>query len=236
MSKITLYTSRYCPWAHRVHIALAELGLEFEEVAIDLAVPREKWYLEKVNPRGLVPALKYDNEVLTESGIITQFLCDAYPSHLLPAPTTPKAALERARIAFFVDTFTSKIASQVTGIALAATPEDQEQRCEGVIKVVENEISPLLEDAAPFFANSREMTLAEVNTASFVLRIYTFGKPVYGLYPKFLLPRLNEIKPWQKWVDTLLGSTRVTEIFQEEEFMSRIKPAFEKARASGSMH
>jgi glutathione S-transferase len=47
--KIILYTSHICPWAHRAHIALKELGLPFEEVLIDLSVPREPWYLE-INP------------------------------------------------------------------------------------------------------------------------------------------------------------------------------------------
>lgn len=47
--KIILYTSRLCPWAHRAHIALKESGLDYEEVSIDLNVPREPWYLE-INP------------------------------------------------------------------------------------------------------------------------------------------------------------------------------------------
>jgi glutaredoxin len=47
--KIILYTNRLCPWAHRAHIALKELGLDFEEVTIDLNTPREPWYLE-INP------------------------------------------------------------------------------------------------------------------------------------------------------------------------------------------
>jgi glutaredoxin len=47
--KIILYTNRGCPWAHRAHIALKELGLEYEEVTIDLSKPREPWYLD-VNP------------------------------------------------------------------------------------------------------------------------------------------------------------------------------------------
>jgi glutathione S-transferase len=47
--KIILYTSHLCPWAHRAHIALKELGLEYEEVIIDLSKPREPWYLE-INP------------------------------------------------------------------------------------------------------------------------------------------------------------------------------------------
>lgn len=47
--KITLYTNHRCPWAHRAHIVVKELGLEYEEVIIDLDTPREPWYLE-VNP------------------------------------------------------------------------------------------------------------------------------------------------------------------------------------------
>ena len=47
--KITLYTNHGCPYAHRAHIALKELGLPYEEVIIDLDKPREPWYL-KVNP------------------------------------------------------------------------------------------------------------------------------------------------------------------------------------------
>jgi glutathione S-transferase len=53
---IKLYTNHSCPWAHRAHIALRELGLPFTEEIIDLQVPRTPEYL-KVNPRGLVPTI-----------------------------------------------------------------------------------------------------------------------------------------------------------------------------------
>jgi len=46
--KFTLYTNHGCPWAHRAHIALNELGLQFEETIIDLDRPRDEWYL-KIN-------------------------------------------------------------------------------------------------------------------------------------------------------------------------------------------
>lgn len=49
MTKIIFYNNRNCPYAQRVHITLKELGLEFEEVIIDLTKPREPWYL-KINP------------------------------------------------------------------------------------------------------------------------------------------------------------------------------------------
>ncbi len=46
---IKFYTNHGCPWAHRAHIVLKELGLPYEEVIIDLGTPREPWYLE-LNP------------------------------------------------------------------------------------------------------------------------------------------------------------------------------------------
>jgi Glutathione S-transferase, N-terminal domain len=46
--EIILYTNHRCPWAHRAHIALAELNLPFKEVIIDLSVPRTAEYLGKL--------------------------------------------------------------------------------------------------------------------------------------------------------------------------------------------
>lgn len=91
--KITLYTNHGCPWAHRAHIALRETGLQYDEVIIDLSRPRDEWYL-KINPRGLVPSIDYNGEIITESAIVAQFIADAHPSHLVPATGTEGAALK----------------------------------------------------------------------------------------------------------------------------------------------
>lgn len=79
--------------AHRAHIALAELGLPFEEEIIDLSAPRTAEYLA-INPRGLVPSLSYNGQIITESAVVSQFLVDAYPSHLVPTAGSPDAALQ----------------------------------------------------------------------------------------------------------------------------------------------
>jgi glutathione S-transferase len=47
--KIKMYTNHGCGWCHRVHIALKELGLAYEEVFVDLDNPRPDWFL-KLNP------------------------------------------------------------------------------------------------------------------------------------------------------------------------------------------
>ena len=61
--------------------------------------------------RGLVPAIKFNDQIITESGVVARFLADAYPSHLVPNTGSADAALKRARINFFVDTWFDKVGS-----------------------------------------------------------------------------------------------------------------------------
>lgn len=175
--KITLYTNHLCPFAHRAHITLEELGLDFEEVIIDLDKPREPWYLD-INPRGLVPSIKYtipglyDEEIITESAIVAQFLADARPSHLLPASMhDPFSPLFRARLAFFVDTWNSKVQSNFYPM-MKAEGEEKEKLVKDTVGAIEKEIEPLLKDAGPFFGGKDQPTLAEVCVFIDLVEVY----------------------------------------------------------------
>ena len=168
-----MYTNHACPWAHRAHITLRALNLPYDEVIIDLTRPRDPWYLE-INPRGLVPSIKISNgilkdEIITESATVSTFLADAYPSPTFwPAShSTPTSALERARISFFVDTFTNKINSMSFAI-LKAEGDEQEKLCRDLVAAMETHIEPLLEGAGPFFGGSSSLTLAEVRFRRFL--------------------------------------------------------------------
>lgn len=86
---------------------------------------------------------------------------------------------------------------------------------------MKRDIVPLLAGAAPFFGGSKELTLAEVNTASFVVRLYALGKPEYGLFPSFFLEELKKVEVWQKWVDAVLAKESVTSIFVEDDNVAR---------------
>jgi len=165
---IILYTNHGCPWAHRAHIALAKLGLAFQEELIDLTVPRTPEYL-KVNPRGLVPSLSYNGTIITESAIVAQFLSDAHPSHLEKTSTEEGGALQRAKINFFVDAFISKVNGLTFGI-LRASEEEKEELAGKLVDAVITEVEPLLQDAKPFFGGSSKLTLAELSVL-FYLRI-----------------------------------------------------------------
>lgn len=158
--KIILYTNHSCPWAHRAHIALAELGLAYTEEIIDLSTPRTAEYL-KINPRGLVPSINYNDDIVTESAIVAQFLVDSHPSHLVKTSTEAGGALQRARIAYFVDAYFSKVNGGFWGI-LSAEGAEKERLAAVFVENVAKELEPLLQDAAPFFGGSQKLTLAEV--------------------------------------------------------------------------
>jgi stringent starvation protein A len=87
---ITLYDADRCPYCARARIALAEKGVEFETVVIDLA-DRPAWLYEK-NPSGKVPVLEEDAWVLPESAVIMEYLEERYPEPaLLPADPAERA-------------------------------------------------------------------------------------------------------------------------------------------------
>jgi glutathione S-transferase len=147
--------------AHRAHIALAELGVPFEEVIIDLDTPRTAEYLA-VNPRGQVPTLSYNGDIIVESGIVANFLADQYPSHLVPESSAPGGALRRAQIAVFVDAFVSKFQGHLFKFFSAAESE-HEALVETAVAALVKEVEPRLKDASPYFGGSDKLTLAEVS-------------------------------------------------------------------------
>ena len=87
---ITLYDADRCPFCARVRIALAEKGIEYETVEIDLR-DRPPWIYE-LNPSGKVPVLD-DGFVLPESEVIVEYLEDRYPEPAL-LPDDPRGRAE----------------------------------------------------------------------------------------------------------------------------------------------
>ncbi|KAK7991616.1 glutathione S-transferase domain-containing protein [Apiospora saccharicola] len=219
--KIKLYTNHGCPWAHRAHIALAELNVPFQEEIIDLSVPRTREYLQ-VNPRGLVPSLEFDGQVITESAIVSAFLADAYPqAGLVPASTDEGGPLARARIAFFVDTYFSKAVgpAQKAVSAYADGAEAQQPALNDFMTVVVKEIEPLLTDAAPFFGG--------VQTGSFLLRLYAYIK--HGLIPASLETELATKAPkFDKWARATIAHESVTCVWDEDRVIAHSKYRFGK--------
>jgi glutathione S-transferase len=88
-----LYDADRCPYCARVRIALAEKGVEYETVEIDLD-DRPAWIYEK-NPLGRVPVLEEDTFLLSESAVIDEYLDDRYPEPALWPADPGERALGR---------------------------------------------------------------------------------------------------------------------------------------------
>ena len=100
---LTLYDAARCPYCARIRIVLAEKGVEYEPVEIDLT-DRPAWIYEK-NSTGRVPVLEEDGWLLPESAVIMEFLEDRYPEPPLHAADAADRALARLWI-FRHDDFT----------------------------------------------------------------------------------------------------------------------------------
>jgi RNA polymerase-associated protein len=87
---LTMYDAARCPYCARVRIVLAEKGIEYEAVEVDLN-DRPAWIYEK-NATGRVPVVEDDAWILPESAVISEYLDERYPEPaLLPADPADRA-------------------------------------------------------------------------------------------------------------------------------------------------
>ena len=98
----TLYTADRCPYAARARIVLAEKGIAYEAVEIDLG-NRPAWIFEK-NATGRVPVYEEDEGlVLPESEVIMEYLEERYPEPALWPVDPAERALGRLWLNRFDD-------------------------------------------------------------------------------------------------------------------------------------
>lgn len=114
-----------------VHIVLREAKYKFDIEKVDLAAKKTEGgedYLA-INPKGYVPALKLDDgSVLTEVGVIIQYLADQKPRRgLAPKPRTP----ERYKLMEWINFTSSEIHKGISDFFNPRmTPEWREAKLE----------------------------------------------------------------------------------------------------------
>ncbi|MGG5822219.1 glutathione S-transferase family protein [Falsiroseomonas sp. HW251] len=94
---LTLISFDLCPYVQRAAIVLAEKGVPFERVNIDLC-DKPAWFLA-ISPLGRVPVLRVGEEVLFESAVIAEYLDETTEPRLHPADPLRRAR-HRAWIEF----------------------------------------------------------------------------------------------------------------------------------------
>ncbi|MGE0482571.1 MAG: glutathione S-transferase family protein [Gammaproteobacteria bacterium] len=96
---LELYTHPMSPCAQKVRIVLAEKGLAWTAIEVDLAAKAnlEPAYLA-LNPLGVVPTLVDDGRPVIESSIICEYLDDRFPA----PPLRPADPWQTARMRFWM--------------------------------------------------------------------------------------------------------------------------------------
>jgi glutathione S-transferase len=110
---------------NKVRIALLEKGVPFEEDS-NVKPSQEPGYLAQ-SPMGKVPYLEVDGTRIRESGVILEYLEEAYPQK----PLLPKDPLERARvreIVVFLELHLELVARRMYGMLAGGKPVSDETR------------------------------------------------------------------------------------------------------------
>lgn len=116
------------------HIVLREAGFAFDLEKVDIpskktATGEDYW---KINPKGYVPALKLDDgEVLTEVGVICQYLADQKPETGL----APKAGtMERYRLMEWLNFVAAEVHKSIGALFNPRMTPEMKQVQMGVIE------------------------------------------------------------------------------------------------------
>src|SRR3954470_8733917 len=110
--RLTLASHKLCPYVQRAVIALAEKGVPFTRLDVDLA-DKPDWF-RRASPLGRTPVLLVGDTAIFESSVILEYLEDTQP----PAPH-PADPLARAEHRAFVE-FGSAILNDIAGLYAAA--------------------------------------------------------------------------------------------------------------------
>ena len=88
-ANLTLVSHHLCPYVQRAAIALAEKGVAYERIAVDLG-NKPDWF-KALSPLGKTPVLKVGETAIFESAVILEYLEETQPN-----PLHPQDALRRA--------------------------------------------------------------------------------------------------------------------------------------------
>jgi glutathione S-transferase len=203
---LTLY---YSPGACSMasHIALEELGLDYEAKPTLLAKGEHRTaaYL-RINPRGKVPALSVDGEVITENTAILTYLAKRHPEKEL-SPTDP---LEEARCISTMAWFSNAVHP---AYRQTVRPERSAEDAAAHASVKET-------GRKAFFAACEEIDAMLQGKEWVMGSQYTVADPYalvfYGWGTRSELP-MRDLKAYSAWKDRMLQRPAVRKILEREQ-------------------
>lgn len=165
-SVMTLYSGATDVHSHRVRIVLAEKGVPYEVVNVDLRGKPED--LLELNPYGSIPTLVDRELVLYESSIITEYLDERFPH----PPLMPVYPVARAKARLIINRFDREWSPLIRKLETAKMADT---------RAAAKELGGYLSQLVPIFQSSTyflgdEFTLVDCCIAPVLWRL-----PVWGI-------------------------------------------------------
>lgn len=201
--QMKLYGADVCPFVHRVRLVLAEKRVQHDYIAIDLA-NKPDWFYE-VLPSGKVPLLEHNGHRIWESGIICEYLDEAF----LNPKFLPEDPGERAKIRLTIEWINSGLVAPFYKFLAA---QDSEQQT-----LYRNEVSEALEEMDRRLQESPSLYFSsKISLADLALYPWFERWCVLEEYRDFPLP--SGLSAVNDWLEALKGRASVQELRGNDEF------------------
>lgn len=192
MSELTLYSARACPFAHRTRLCLAEKGVPFELVEIDLA-NKPAWF-GNVSLYGKVPALEHAGQRIVESAVINEYIDETFPA----PPLLPRDPARRALARIWIDFANTRLAAAYTRVIWGASEADREAaqaELASALQLAEREGLGKLSGTGPYWLG------AEPSLVDFTFYPWFERLPALEQHTGFVLPgSLERLGRWRQAV------------------------------------
>ncbi|PVU95907.1 hypothetical protein BB559_002568 [Furculomyces boomerangus] len=193
-NKPTLYTSKTCPFAHRTVICLAETGVDYETIYINLR-DKPEWY-PLINPASKVPAMRLTSgDILVESLIISEYLSELYPQ----AGLMPEDPFDKYRIRIFIENFSANLQTSPYVLLRNGDNDSKHAKLNELVNKL-HQLNKLLMESSPegpFFLGEK-FTLADIATFPFIERLFMAAK-LLGMS----IENISGLERFYQWSDAI---------------------------------
>ncbi len=170
---IKLYHNDMSSCAQKVRFALATKGLDWQGEELDLRRGDQlRPDYPKINPKGLVPALVHDGNVIVESNIILDYLNEEFPE----PPLLPEAPLDRARIRWWIKRLDDGIHLDLAALSFGIAYRHQLIKACGSHEAVDKHIDAVPD---PYLREvERQVVYDGIDSPRFAMAVVQFDKLV----------------------------------------------------------
>ena len=186
-----VWTAKECPFAERVAIALHELSIDFDPVEVDLVSKPASLF--KVNPKGLVPAMKDQGQNINDSYIILQYIDEMWSKEGYSG-LLPKHPADRAVARAWCEFINTQVVRLFYEILLNESDSDREAAKAKLLDSVKK-ISEVMKSVShgPFFFGT-SFGIVDIMLAPHVERF-----PALKHFRNFEVPDGDEFRRFHLW-------------------------------------